>query len=64
MLAELMRTKYSIAISGAHGKTTTTSMISHVLIEAGWDPTVIIGGHLTNLSSNARLGKGEKGIFW
>ncbi len=59
MLAELMRTKYSIAISGAHGKTTTTSMISHILIEAGWDPTVIIGGHLTNLSTNARLGKGD-----
>lgn len=59
MLAELMRTKYSIAISGSHGKTTTTSMISHILIEAKLDPTVIIGGHLKNISENAKLGKGE-----
>jgi UDP-N-acetylmuramate--alanine ligase len=59
MLAELMRTKYSIAISGAHGKTTTTSMISHILIEAKYDPTVIIGGHLKNISTNARFGAGE-----
>lgn len=59
MLAELMRSKYSIAISGAHGKTTTTSMISHILIEAQYDPTVIIGGHLKNISTNARFGAGE-----
>jgi len=59
MLAELMRTKYSIAISGAHGKTTTTSLISHILIEAQRDPTVIIGGHLKNISANARLGDGD-----
>ena len=59
MLAELMRTKYSIAIAGAHGKTTTTSLISHILIEAGIDPTVIIGGHLKNISANARIGNGE-----
>jgi UDP-N-acetylmuramate--alanine ligase len=59
MLAELMRTKYSIAIAGAHGKTTTTSLISHILIEAHLDPTVIIGGHLKNISANARLGKGD-----
>ncbi len=59
MLAELMRTKYSVAIAGAHGKTTTTSMISHILIEAQTDPTVIIGGHLKNISSNARFGKGD-----
>jgi len=59
MLAELMRTKYSIAIAGAHGKTTTTSLISHILIESGIDPTVIIGGHLKNISTNARLGKGD-----
>lgn len=59
MLAELMRTKYSIAIAGAHGKTTTTSMISHILIEAHRDPTVIIGGHLKNISTNARFGKGD-----
>ena len=59
MLAELMRTKYSIAIAGAHGKTTTTSMLSHILIEAHYDPTVIIGGHLKNISANARFGKGD-----
>jgi UDP-N-acetylmuramate--alanine ligase len=59
MLAELMRAKYSIAIAGSHGKTTTTSMISHILIEAGLDPTVIIGGHLKNISANARPGSGE-----
>lgn len=59
MLAELMRTKYSIAIAGAHGKTTTTSLVSHILIEAGLNPTVIIGGHLKNISTNARFGDGE-----
>lgn len=59
MLTELMRTKYSVAIAGSHGKTTTTSLISHILIEAGLDPTVIIGGHLKNISTNARLGSGD-----
>ncbi len=59
MLAELMRTKFSIAIAGAHGKTTTTSLISHILIEAQMDPTVVIGGHLKNIEANARLGQGE-----
>lgn len=59
MLAELMRTKYSIAIAGAHGKTTTTSLVSHILIDAGFDPTVIIGGHLINISTNARMGQGD-----
>ena len=59
MLAELMRTKYSVAISGAHGKTTTTSMISHILIEAQLDPTIIVGGILKNLSTNAQFGKGS-----
>lgn len=59
MLAELMRTKFSIAIAGAHGKTTTTSLVSHIFIEAEQDPTVIIGGHLKNISTNARFGKGE-----
>lgn len=59
MLAEIMRTKFSIAISGSHGKTTTTSLISHILIEAHKDPTVIIGGHLKNISSNARFGSGD-----
>ncbi len=59
MLAELMRTKYSIAIAGAHGKTTTTSLISHLFIEAQKDPTVIIGGHLKSISSNAQLGSSD-----
>ncbi len=59
MLAELMRTKYSIAIAGSHGKTTTTSLISHILIEASMDPTVVIGGHLKAISHNARIGNGD-----
>ena len=59
MLAELMRTKFSVAIAGAHGKTTTTSLASHILMEGKTDPTVIIGGHLKNISTNARLGKGD-----
>ncbi|HZW61958.1 MAG TPA: UDP-N-acetylmuramate--L-alanine ligase [Candidatus Babeliales bacterium] len=59
MLAELMRTKYSIAIAGSHGKTTTTSLISHILMEAHIDPTIIIGGHLKTISTNARLGMGD-----
>ena len=59
MLAELMRTKYSVAIAGSHGKTTTTSLISHILIEAALDPTVIIGGHLQTISHNARMGNGD-----
>ena len=59
MLAELMRTKYSIAVTGSHGKTTTTSLISHLLMEASMDPTVIIGGHLHAISSNARMGSSE-----
>lgn len=59
MLAELMRMKYGIAVSGAHGKTTTTSIISHILIEADFDPTVVIGGVLKNISANAKLGGGD-----
>ncbi len=59
MLAELMRTKYSIAITGAHGKTTTTSLISHILMEAKLDPTVIVGGLLQSISNNARIGSGN-----
>lgn len=59
MLAELMRTKYSIAIAGAHGKTTTTSLVSHILMEAHFDPTIIIGGHLKSISTNARWGQGD-----
>ncbi len=59
MLAELMRIKYSIAVSGAHGKTSTTSMIAQILNTAGLDPTVIIGGLLKGLDTNALHGKGE-----
>lgn len=59
MLGELMRTKYSVAVSGAHGKTTTTSLISHIMIEAERKPTVIIGGVLKNIANNAQMGGGE-----
>jgi UDP-N-acetylmuramate--alanine ligase len=59
MLAELMRLRYSIAVAGAHGKTTTTSMIAVVLEHAGLDPTAVIGGRLSAFGSNARLGRGE-----
>jgi UDP-N-acetylmuramate--alanine ligase len=59
MLAELGRLKYSILIAGAHGKTTTTSLISTVLGAGGFDPTIIIGGKLKAIGSNAKLGKGE-----
>ncbi|MDI6802394.1 MAG: UDP-N-acetylmuramate--L-alanine ligase [Bacteroidota bacterium] len=60
MLAEVMRLKYGIGIAGTHGKTTTTSMVSLVLLEGGLDPTVIVGGRLDGFGgSNARLGKGD-----
>ena len=59
MLAELMRIKYSIAVSGAHGKTSTTSMVAQILNTAGLDPTVIIGGILKSLDTNALHGKGK-----
>jgi len=59
MLGELMRLKFSVAIAGTHGKTTTTSMVAMILNEAGLDPTVVIGGRLNQLESNARLGKGK-----
>jgi UDP-N-acetylmuramate--alanine ligase len=58
MLAELMRTKWSIAITGSHGKTTTTSLIAHIFLHAQQDPTVIVGGHLQSLGTNAYWGKG------
>ena len=56
MLAELMRLKYGIAIAGMHGKTTTTSMVSSVLAAGGLDPTVVVGGRVDALGSNAKLG--------
>jgi len=59
MLAELMRLRYAIAVAGAHGKTTTTSMIAYVLERAGLDPTAVIGGRFSAFGSNARLGRGE-----
>jgi UDP-N-acetylmuramate--alanine ligase len=59
MLAELMRLRSGIAIAGAHGKTTTTSMVALVLERAGLDPTAVIGGKLSAFGSNARLGRGE-----
>ena len=59
MLAELMRMKYGVAIAGTHGKTTTTSLVATVLTYGGLDPTVLIGGRLNSLGSNAKLGQGE-----
>ncbi|MBF0477489.1 MAG: UDP-N-acetylmuramate--L-alanine ligase [Deltaproteobacteria bacterium] len=59
MLAELMRMKYGIAVAGAHGKTTTTSMLATVLAQAGLDPTVVIGGRLNSLGTNAKLGSSD-----
>src|SRR6202162_659787 len=59
MLAELMRLKYGIAVAGMHGKTTTTSMIAAVLAAGGLDPTVVVGGRVDALGSNARIGKSE-----
>ena len=58
MLAELMRMKYGIAIAGSHGKTTTTGMVAQVLSQGGIDPTIVIGGKLGTIGSNAKLGKG------
>jgi UDP-N-acetylmuramate--alanine ligase len=59
MLAELMRMKYGVAVAGAHGKTTTTSMVGAVLLEGGLDPTIVVGGRVHALGTNARLGQGQ-----
>src|ERR1035437_759093 len=59
MLAELMRLKYGIAIAGMHGKTTTTSMVAAVLAAGGLDPTIVVGGRVDALGSNARLGTSQ-----
>ncbi len=59
MLAELMRSKYCVTIAGSHGKTPTTSMVATVLRQAGLDPTVVVGGKVNALGSNARLGAGD-----
>ena len=59
MLAELMRVKFGLAVAGTHGKTTTTSLLGAILSEAGLDPTVVIGGKVLSLGTNARLGLGD-----
>jgi UDP-N-acetylmuramate--alanine ligase len=59
MLAELMRMKYGIAVGGAHGKTTTTSMVGAILLEGGLDPTIVVGGRVHSMGTNARLGHGQ-----
>lgn len=59
MLAELMRFRYSVAVAGTHGKTTTTSLIASILAEGGLDPTFVIGGRLKSADANARLGQGD-----
>ncbi|MCA9645093.1 MAG: UDP-N-acetylmuramate--L-alanine ligase, partial [Myxococcales bacterium] len=59
MLAELMRVKYGVAIAGSHGKTTTTSLVATLLRAAGFDPTVVVGGRMQALGTNARLGAGD-----
>jgi len=59
MLAELMRTRYAVTIAGSHGKTTTTSMVATVLRAAGLDPTVVVGGKVNALGTNARHGEGD-----
>src|SRR5579883_1737915 len=59
MLAELMRVRYAVTIAGSHGKTTTTSLVATVLRAAGLDPTVVVGGKVNALGSNARLGEGD-----
>jgi len=59
MLAELMRLKYGIAVAGSHGKTTTTSLVAHLLAAGGLDPTAVVGGKINGFGSNAKLGKGE-----
>jgi UDP-N-acetylmuramate--alanine ligase len=59
MLAEIMRLKYGVAVAGAHGKTTTTSLVGHVLSFAGLDPTLVVGGRLRSIGSNARMGRGD-----
>ena len=59
MLAELMRLKYGVAIAGAHGKTTTTSMVATILAQAGLDPTFVVGGKVNAVGTHARLGRSD-----
>ncbi|MCX6831427.1 MAG: Mur ligase domain-containing protein, partial [candidate division Zixibacteria bacterium] len=59
MLGELMRLKFGIGVAGTHGKTTTTSILGHLLVEAGMDPTVMVGGRVISLGTTVKLGKGD-----
>lgn len=59
MLGELMRLKFGIGVAGTHGKTTTTSMLGHIFVEAGMDPTVMVGGRVISFETTVKLGKGE-----
>ena len=59
VLAEIMRTKFSVGVAGSHGKTTTTAMIGHILTQADTDPTIIVGGVMNNLNTNSRYGSGK-----
>jgi UDP-N-acetylmuramate--alanine ligase len=59
MLAELMRMKYGVAVAGSHGKTSTTSMIAQVLVQAGFDPTIVVGGRLNTIGASGKLGTGD-----
>ncbi|HSW76756.1 MAG TPA: UDP-N-acetylmuramate--L-alanine ligase [Candidatus Saccharimonadales bacterium] len=59
MLAEIMRTKYCIAVAGSHGKTTTSSLLSHLLVQAQLDPTIVVGGYIHSIGSNAVYGQGS-----
>ncbi|MEJ2055160.1 MAG: Mur ligase family protein, partial [Calditrichaceae bacterium] len=59
LLGQFMNRKFGIAVAGTHGKTSTTSMIGHILLNGGFDPTIIVGGTLKNLMTNARLGSSE-----
>ena len=56
MLAELMRLRFGIAVAGTHGKTSTTGFIAHIMEHAGMDPTIIVGGRINEIKTNARLG--------
>lgn len=62
ILAEIMRSKFSIGVAGSHGKTTTTAMIGHILMQAETDPTIVVGGIMNNMNSNSRQGSGKYAV--